>query len=174
MPRFQYFRTAVLLAALFAAAATAAPAQEVTEGRNTTTDPVPDNSQDSAVPDKPAPKPATGKPKKPFGGGTPIDVIVNNKLWVDPPEPKDFVRENRRPVEELKFQPTVGLDPERPKTRTKDELKDLQSELEKAGLHKTKPDGTKTDPGAKKKVSKTPATHKENAADTSDKSAKPN
>jgi len=172
MPRFQYFRTAAIVAALFAAAVTPAPAQEVTEGRNTSTDPVQDSPQD-VVPDKPAPK-STDKPKKPFGGGTPIDVIMNNKLWVDPPEPKDFVRENRRPVEELKFQPTVGLDPERPKTRTKDELKELQSELEKATLQKPKGDGTKADAGGKKKVSKSPATHKANTADTTDKSAKTN
>ena len=84
----------------------------------------------TAAEEKPAPK-----PPKPYGGGTPLDVILHNKLWTEAPTPKDFVLENRQPVDELKYQPTVGNDPERPKTLTKDELKSLRSELEDAATH---------------------------------------
>jgi hypothetical protein len=87
------------------------------------------DSKDKA--DKPA------KPKKPFGGGSPIEVIINNKLWTDEPKPQDFVIQNRRPVDELHYQPTVGTDPERPKTLNKDQLNSLQSELEAAQAHNT-------------------------------------
>lgn len=80
--------------------------------------------------EKPAPK-----PPKPYGGGTPLDVIMHTKLWTEAPTPKDFVIENRQPVDQLKYQPTVGNDPERPKTLTKDELKSLRSELEDAAVH---------------------------------------
>lgn len=84
----------------------------------------------TAAEEKPAPK-----PPKPYGGGTPLDVIMHNKLWTEAPTPKDFVLENRQPVDQLKYQPTVGNDPERPKTLTKDELKSLRSELEDAAAH---------------------------------------
>jgi hypothetical protein len=77
------------------------------------------------------------KPKKPFGGGSPLEVIMNNKLWTDEPKPQDFVIQNRRPVDELHYQPTQGNDPERPKALNKDELKSLQSEMEAAQAHNT-------------------------------------
>lgn len=75
------------------------------------------------------------KPKKPFGGGSPVEVVIHNKLWTDEPKPQDFVIQNRRPTDELHYQPTIGTDPERPKTLTKDQLKSLQSELEAAQTH---------------------------------------
>jgi hypothetical protein len=167
MPRFQYFRVAAIVAALFAAAMPRAFAQE---GHEQIVPPVPDAPEtdapkEIATEDKPAGKNA--KPKKPFGGGTPVDVIVNNKFWVDAPEPKGFVKDNRRPVEELKYQPTIGLDPERPKTRTKDELKDLQSELEQAAVHNVQSSNPT------KKVSKNPTPKKAKTANSSDKPEKP-
>jgi hypothetical protein len=116
MPRFQYSRTAAISALVFAALLLPAVAQD----------------RDSEQPAKDTAQEKPAKPPKPYGGGTPLDVILHNKLWETPPEPKDFVRENRRPVDELNYQPTVGSEPERPKTRSNDELKALQSELEGA------------------------------------------
>src|SRR5579872_5925007 len=60
---------------------------------------------------QPAGKPA--KPKKPYGGGTPLDVILSTKLWVDPPKEKPFVEETRPPESSMHYQPTVGTDPKR-------------------------------------------------------------
>jgi hypothetical protein len=104
-----------------------------------------DQAQPAAKADKDkADKPA--KPKKPFGGGSPLEVIINNKLWTDEPKPQDFVIQNRRPADELHYQPTVGTDPERPKTLNKDELKSLQSEMEAAKTHNANAVTGKPDP----------------------------
>ena len=178
MPRFQYFRTAAIVVALYATAMSRASALE---GHEQVAPPVPDapvsdapatdasatdTPKKAASDDQPAGKKA--KPKKPFGGGTPIDVIVNNKLWEDAPEPKGFVKDNRRPVDELGYQPTIGVDAERPKTRTKDQLKDLQSELEQAAVHNTE------SVSPKKKMSKNPVPKKAKTANSSDKPDKAN
>ncbi|HUI20017.1 MAG TPA: hypothetical protein VLZ74_03105 [Methylocella sp.] len=64
--------------------------------------------------------------------GSPLDTLMSTRLWADVPEAKDFVRETRPPPESLAYQPVTGTDPERPKPRTKAELKDLQDELERA------------------------------------------
>jgi hypothetical protein len=153
MPPFQYSRTAAISAALLTAWMLPALAQQApVEGASSSMDevqgrvqePAPSEAQDQKAEDqkaqdqKASDQPAANKakkPKKPYGGGTPIDVIVNNKMWETPPEPKEFVRENRRPVDELKYEPTVGIDPERPKTKSKDELNGLKSELDDAALH---------------------------------------
>lgn len=68
-------------------------------------------------------------------GPSPLDTLLETKLWADVPEPKDFVRATRPPAESLDYQPLTGADPERPKLRTSEELNDLQSELENAAQH---------------------------------------
>jgi hypothetical protein len=177
MPRFQYSRTAAISAALLAAWMLPALAQESSpvEGASTSMDAVQGQVQEPAqgqaedpaqakAQDQTAPK----KPKKPYGGGTPVDVIMNNRLWTEAPEAKDFVRANRRPVDELQYQPTVGIDPERPKTKSKDELSSLRSELDDAAAHNSQAVGSskkKADSAAAKKtktVKKTTGTDKAN------------
>jgi hypothetical protein len=73
------------------------------------------------------------KATAPYGGGTPLDVILNTRLWTDVPDAKGFVRDTRRSPDELEFQPTRGTEYKRPKVRTKAELRSLQKELEQAG-----------------------------------------
>jgi hypothetical protein len=124
MLSFQYSRIAAICAALLALWMCPARAQQASADQEATT--ANESSQE---------QPAAKKPKKPYGGGTPIDVIVNNKLWETAPEAKDWVKENRRPVDELKYESTVGNDPERPKTRSTDELNALRAELNDAATH---------------------------------------
>lgn len=71
-------------------------------------------------------------------GPSPLDTLMNTKLWADVPEAKDFVRQSRPPEASLDYQPVTGADPDRPKLRTADELKTLQSELEQAAGHNLK------------------------------------
>src|SRR6202023_4181780 len=68
-------------------------------------------------------------------GGSPLDTFMHTKIWADVPEAKDFVRETRPPPDSLASQPVTGTDPERPKLRSKAELKALESELEGAVSH---------------------------------------
>jgi hypothetical protein len=68
-------------------------------------------------------------------GGSPLDTLLSTKLWADVPEPKDFVRETRPPPDSLTYQPLTAIDPERPKPKTKEELKALESELQQAAEH---------------------------------------
>jgi hypothetical protein len=68
-------------------------------------------------------------------GGSPLDTLMNTKLWADVPEAKDFVRDTRPPPDSLAYQPVTGLDPDRPKPRNKEELQALQGELETAVAH---------------------------------------
>lgn len=85
----------------------------------------------SADPTKPPPK----KPK-PYGGGTPLDVLMSTKLWVSPPEEKEFVKETRPQPDTLHYQSTIpapGAEPVRPKLLNKDQLQALQQELEVGG-----------------------------------------
>jgi hypothetical protein len=149
MPRFQCSRIAAIAVALIAASPALAQSQ-------------PEDNAQETVQEKPDAKP-DAKPVKPYGGGTPLDVILNTRLWTEAPEPKDFVRQNRQPVEELKYQPTVGTDPERPKPRSKDELKSLQSEMEEAATHNSRA------VSGKKKASATPAAQKTKTTRGSDK-----
>jgi hypothetical protein len=90
---------------------------------------------------QPTPKPA--KPKKPYGGGTPLDVLLHTKLWETPPEAKPFVKETRAPDSTLHYQPTIGADPARPKLLSKDQLQALQQELESGGARNEKAAGSK-------------------------------
>jgi hypothetical protein len=195
MPPFQYSRTAAISAALLTAWMLPALAQQApVEGASASMDevqgrvqePAASEVQDQKVEDQKAPdqkasdQPAADqpaakkskKPKKPYGGGTPIDVIVNNKMWETPPEPKEFVLQNRRPVDELNYEPTVGIDPERPKTRSKDELNGLKSELDDAASHNLQAvNGKKKagSPPAKKAKTKTAKTATDKATAGTDK-----
>jgi hypothetical protein len=90
--------------------------------------------------------------KKPKHRNTPLDTILQTRLWTDVPEPKDFVKDRRPNPEKLKYQPVTGTDPERPKLRTPGELKDLETELEAARLHADKQAGIK--PASNAAVSK--------------------
>ncbi|MFZ0558797.1 MAG: hypothetical protein WAN31_09935 [Methylovirgula sp.] len=73
------------------------------------------------------------KPPQPYGGGTPLDVLLNTKLWTDAPEAKDFVKATRPPEETLKYQSTGGKDIARSKLKSSAELQEMQDELERAG-----------------------------------------
>lgn len=64
--------------------------------------------------------------------GSPLDTLMQTRLWADVPEAKDFVRQARPPQDSLDYQPTTGTEPARPKPRTKAELDALKSELESA------------------------------------------
>jgi hypothetical protein len=84
-----------------------------------------------AAPAAAAPAPASArKIRNPTG--SPLDTLMQTRIFADVPEAKDFVRERRPAPETLDFKPTTGTDPERPKPRTKTELDALQSELESA------------------------------------------
>lgn len=95
---------------------------------------------------------ALGQPSQ--SSGTPLDTIMNTKLWADVPEAKDFVRDSRQPPDSLAYQPLNGVDPERPKPRSKAELQALQGELEQAGLHNQARAAQK--PAVKKPAAKVP------------------
>ncbi|MGO9008366.1 MAG: hypothetical protein ACLQIQ_06660 [Beijerinckiaceae bacterium] len=154
MARFQYFRIAAITVVLIAGSTALAQSQAEDHGQDT--------------PKETAPEKPSARPAKPYGGGTPLDVIINNRLWTEAPEPKDFVRQNRQSVDELKYRPTAGTDPERPKNRTKDELKALQSELEEAASHNSRAASGKKVSG-KKTASPTPAAQKTKTTGASDK-----
>jgi hypothetical protein len=85
------------------------------------------------------------------GGGSPLDTLMHTKIWADVPEAKDFVRATRPPPDSLAYQPVTGTDPERPKLRSKAELKALESELERAATHNDRKAGKRA--GIKKSVS---------------------
>lgn len=73
--------------------------------------------------------------------GSPLDTLMNTRLWADVPEAKDFVRESRPPSGSLSYQPLTGEDPERPKPRTEEELKALESELDRAAARNSRRGG---------------------------------
>lgn len=95
---------------------------------------------------------ALGQPAQ--SSGTPLDTIMNTKLWADVPEAKDFVRDSRPLPDSLAYQPLNGVDPERPKPKSKAELQALQGELEQAGLRNQARAGQK--PAVKKPAAKAP------------------
>jgi hypothetical protein len=84
------------------------------------------------------------KNPQPYGGGTPLDVILNTRFWTDVPEAKDFVKESRPPEETLHFQTTGGKDIARPKLRTSNELKAMEEDLERAGAAADRAAGVKS------------------------------
>lgn len=75
---------------------------------------------------------------QPYGGGTPLDVILHTKLWTDVPEMKPFVKAARPPENSLDYTPTTGTEPKRPPLDTKVQLQEMEDELEKAGAHNEK------------------------------------
>jgi hypothetical protein len=99
------------------------------------------SSSGSQPESKPASKPA--KPPKPYGGGTPLDVILSTKLWVDPPKEKPFVEESRPAPSTLHYQPTVGTDPKRAPLLDKSQLGAMQQDLEAGGAVNEKAAGVK-------------------------------
>ena len=81
-------------------------------------------------------------PKQPYGGGTPLDVIMHTKLWVDVPKMRDFVSAARPPEKSLDYIPTsVGTEPKRPPLRTSAQLQQMEDELENAGARNEKAAG---------------------------------
>ncbi len=97
------------------------------------------------------------KPKKERHRNTPLDTIMQTRIWADVPEAKDFVKEHRPDREKLKYQPVTGTDPERPKPRTPAELKDLESELETARVNTDKRAGIKPSPAVPAAAKQKPA-----------------
>jgi hypothetical protein len=83
-------------------------------------------------------------------GGSPLDTLMQTKIWADVPEAKDFVRETRPPPDSLAYQPVTGADPKRPKLRSKAELEALESELTRAASHNDRKAGKRA--GIKKPV----------------------
>ncbi|MGA3303598.1 MAG: hypothetical protein ABSC72_09960 [Methylovirgula sp.] len=79
--------------------------------------------------------PPAQKAPEPYGGGTPLDVLMHTKLWEDVPEPKDFVKQSRPPDDALQYQPTQGDDPKGAQLLNPNQLDSLQDELEHAGAH---------------------------------------
>ncbi len=98
------------------------------------------------------------KPKKERHRNTPLDTIMQTRIWADTPEPKDFVKDHRPDREKLEYQPVTGTDPERPKVRTPTELKDLESELEGARVKTDKRAGIKPSPAAPAAAKQKPVT----------------
>jgi hypothetical protein len=91
-------------------------------------------AQENQPPAQPQAGSPPAKPPEPYGGGSPLDVILSTRLWADVPEPKDFVKATRPPDDTINFQPTtIEKDPVRPTPKTAKELQDLQDELENAG-----------------------------------------
>lgn len=126
-PVYFKFLRSVSIVALMLCAALPAQAQES-----------PTQSADQKVPAAP-PK----KPPKPYGGGSPLDVLLHTKLWETPPPVKPFVKASREPSRNLHYQRTIGTDPNRPKLLSQDQLKAMQDELESAGARNEKAAGVK-------------------------------
>jgi hypothetical protein len=90
-----------------------------------------DSSQPSTWPEQTPKK----KTPQPYGGGTPLDVILHNKLWVTPPPMAGFVKASRPPEATLEYTPTAGKEVPRPALRNAAQLQQLQDELEDGGAH---------------------------------------
>jgi hypothetical protein len=88
----------------------------------------------SQTPTWPAQAPKKKMPQ-PYGGGTPLDVILHTKLWVTPPPMAPFVKASRPPEATLDYQPTSGKETKRPALRNAAQLQQLQDELEDGGAH---------------------------------------
>lgn len=98
--------------------------------------PAPLDAQTASTPDarpsSPAPASTSSVIKKRNPTGSPLDTLMQTRLWADVPEAKDFVRKARPPQDTLDYKPTTGSYPKRPKPRTPAELDALKSELESA------------------------------------------
>ncbi|MEJ0052252.1 MAG: hypothetical protein WDN02_13750 [Methylovirgula sp.] len=89
-----------------------------------------DSSQPAASSHPPA-----KKTPQPYGGGTPLDVILHNKFWVTPPPMAPFVKAARPPEATLEYTPTSEKEAKRPALRDAAQLQQLQDELEDGGAH---------------------------------------
>jgi hypothetical protein len=102
---------------------------------------MPAQAQETTAEDKPAQAApaAAAKPAKqpqPYGGGSPLDVLMHSKLWETPPPAQPWVKATRTAPDTLHYQSTaVVADPKRPKLLNTNELQSLQDELEKADAH---------------------------------------
>jgi hypothetical protein len=107
-----------------------------------------------------------GKTQVPYGGGTPLDVIMNTRFWTDVPPAPDFVKRSRPAEGTLQYQTTGGKDIDRPKPKTSAELQDMEDELERAGAAADRAAGVKSNfhIDAKKRVSATAKPHAESHA----------
>src|SRR5579863_1696119 len=76
--------------------------------------------------------------QQPYGGGTPLDVLLHTKLWTDVPDMKPFVKAARPPEDSLDFTPTTGTEPKRAPLDSKAQLQQMEDELENAGAHNEK------------------------------------
>ncbi|REF84215.1 hypothetical protein DES32_3062 [Methylovirgula ligni] len=84
-------------------------------------------------------------PKHPYGGGTPLDVVMHTKLWTDVPEMRDFVKAARPPEKSLDYIPTaIGTEPKRPPLRSSAQLQQMEDELENAGVRNETAAGVRT------------------------------
>lgn len=123
-PRFQLWRCAIIGVALICAPLTVA-AQE--SGADATR-----GAQKAA------------KTPQPYGGGSPLNVLMHAKLWETPPKPKPFVLESRQPMDSLSYQPTAQRkEPKRPKPLSLKQLQAMQGELEHAGAHNERAGGVR-------------------------------
>ncbi|MEW6437013.1 MAG: hypothetical protein AB1508_07565 [Pseudomonadota bacterium] len=102
-----------------------------------------ENSPES-IPENQPGEPAVKPAPQPYGGGTPIDVIVHSKFWVDPPKMAPFVRKARPAPDSLNYTPTAGTEPKRPALRTATDLQKMEDELENAGARNEAAGGLKT------------------------------
>jgi hypothetical protein len=84
------------------------------------------------------------KTQRPYGGGTPLDVILNTRLWTEVPEAPDFVKQSRPPEGTLQYQTTGGKDIPRPRLKTSAELQDMEEELDRAGAAADRAAGVKS------------------------------
>jgi len=83
--------------------------------------------------------------KQPYGGGTPLDVIMHTKLWTDAPEMSGFVKAARPPEQSLNFISTgVGTEPKRPPLRNSTQIQQMEDELESAGARNEAAAGFRT------------------------------
>ncbi|WP_148213127.1 hypothetical protein [Methylocella silvestris] len=115
------------LAALLASSLAAPPLAAQTPAQPSASSPTPAPDPSAA----PAPAPARQKTavEKRNPAGSPLDTLLNTKIWPDVPEAKDFVKEARPDPDTLSYQPTWGAEPTRPKPRNPAELDTLRREL---------------------------------------------
>jgi hypothetical protein len=64
--------------------------------------------------------------------GSPLDTMMNTRLWTDVPEPKDFVLRARPAPETLDYRTPYAVDDVRPRPRGKAEVEALTRALEQA------------------------------------------
>jgi hypothetical protein len=84
-------------------------------------------------------------PKQPYGGGTPLDVIMHSKLWTDVPRMPDFVRAARPPEKSLNYISTaIEKQPKRPPLRNSSQIQQMEDELETAGARNEAAAGMRT------------------------------